>query len=182
MIEAQDFNKLSLQKEDADAVRWLIKHLKLPKEFQNHLYTMQEEQGVWLSARLWNMAFPRFPMYLVTDSGKDLKSFGKISNFWQPGKRKPQINRMISLVDSVQAEADDRPVCILMRLPYVDGWSVMHNGLVPGDSDPSSVYLKFSADSKPPYDRYVVLERLDEYLVRYKDCIADFLAGGLWTG
>lgn len=175
------FSDVKLSKEDSNAVRGLLKIIKPPKEFVNHLYKIRDARESWLSMDIWREAFPNFPLVFVTNSNEGLKGFDKFSNFWKLKNRQQLVQLMRTLVLSLEAEAGGRPIGWLFRLPYIDEWIVMHNGDVPGPDDQSSVYMRISPDDLPPYDRFVVIEGFSDYLARHRSYIQDFFADGLWN-
>jgi len=166
-----------------DAVRAVMEACKLPKQSRIKVYETAKALKSTLSPSVWETAFPNFPFLFVVQREARLKDFGKLQTFWTKRSRRVEISRLTQVVESHLAASPNCLVGVLVRLPYVDGWSIMHTGLSP-ESEKLGVSLTFAAEQHPPYTAHSHVEPLEQFTERHAELIAGYFSesGQQWIG
>lgn len=163
MLDRAGFRDFAAQVRDTsemEAIRAWVKASKLSTQDKNHLYTTQESRvGESLGLPIWNEAFPDYPFRLTVLPKSRMKKVTRLDILFKKRGRKVLIEEFETRVQEAIEQKEQRCTVMMLKLPYLDEWCVMHNA---PSNEVHGVRLTFALEES---GRQAYLEPLSSFLV-----------------
>lgn len=156
---AKTFSDQTADNSEREALIYLTQLLKLPTSYKKRLEIARTTSFAGqLTLGAWREAFPDFPFLLVIRSSEKTKDLAGWHYFFGTKKGNKATQQFMRMMDAAEFFADNRATVIMVKLPHVTDWCVVHNAAV-SESRPSAILRIPLTDG-----RMLNVERLDSFL------------------
>ena len=171
---AQTFADQTMDNSEREAIVYLLQQLKPPREYRNRLDLARNTSfDGQFTLGAWREAFPDFPFLLVVRSSEKLKDLSGWHYFFGTKKGEGITKQFMRMMDAADYFADQRATVIMVKLPHVADWCVVHNAAV--SESRMSALLRMPL----PDGRMLTIERLDSFLDAWRGHIRGYFQDGM---
>lgn len=170
---ARTFSDQNRDNSEREALYYLLRQLKLPQPFKKKLEACRAQYGD-LTIAAWHEAFPNFPILLLIKPAEKMKDFTRLDKFFGAARGSKIIREFLQAMEIGTQFAAERSTGVLIKLPYVADWCIVHNSSVI-DRVPSSVMIRIPVGQ----EGCLSIETLPSFLDAWQEPLKGYFQGAV---
>lgn len=164
---ARTYNDLQRDTSERDALQYLTKALGMPANHKKQLEVVRSERGD-LTIGTWHEAFPSFPFLVVVRPSTKTKELSGWHQLLGSKKGFKAVNTFLDWIDSSSHFAGERVTAVLLKLPHIADWAVVHNAGMSENGESVAIRIPVPGRGR------ITLERLDSFLSDWREPIQEY--------
>lgn len=135
MNSIRGFDSILRDNSEHRALYQFIQAVRMPPSYRRRLDGVVSRNDRRLTVANFREAFPSFPVTIVVRPSQKTKEFTGLNQFFGMAKGRKLLAEFAEAIEENSHWAKDRVTALLIKIPNVIDWAVVHNGQLPTFDD-----------------------------------------------